>query len=93
MRLKAEQVQKLSALILQGLMDKDLAKLKADKSKVLERIRQAITDDLNAEDRLDEEVRQLMDQFRSQIEAGALNERELFLKIKKEMAKKKKMVL
>lgn len=93
MRLKAEQVEKLSALILQGLLDKDLAKLKADKPKVLERIRQAITNDLNAEDRLDDEVRQLMDQFRPQIEAGALNERELFLKIKKEMAKKKKMVL
>lgn len=93
MRLKKEQVEKLSQALLRELSDKGLAVLKADEGKVLARIQEAITADLEAEDKLDREVHELMDQFRRQIETGHLNERDLFMKIKKELAKKKKMVL
>lgn len=93
MRLRKDQIERLSKVILDHLREKELIKLKAGQEKVLERIQQEITRDLEAEVTLEEEVHQLMDQFRPQIQSGQLNERELFLKIKKEMAKKKKMVL
>jgi hypothetical protein len=92
-RLKKEQIEKLGHVLLKELKDKDLAKFKAGEAKVLARIQQAITADLEAEDQLDREVHELMNQFRRQIEAGHLNERDLFTKIKKELAKKKKVVL
>lgn len=93
MRLRKDQVENLSKIILDHLKEKALIRLKTEERAIRERIQREITQDLEAEDRLDEEVHELMEQFRSQIQGGQLNERELFLKIKKEMAKKKKMVL
>lgn len=93
MRLKKEQIENLSQVLLKELKDKGLATFKAAEGKILARIEAAITADLEAEDQLDREVHELMDQFRRQIEAGHLNERDLFMKIKKELAKKKKIVL
>lgn len=93
MRLKKEQIEKLSKILKRELLDKKLAVFKVDEGKVLNRIQKVLLADLEAEDQLDREVHALMDQFRRQIEAGHLNERDLFMKIKKEMAKKKKMVL
>jgi hypothetical protein len=92
-RLKKEQIEKLAQVLLKELKDKGLAKFKAEEGKVLARIQEAITADLEAEDQLDREVHALMDQFRRQIESGHLNERDLFMKIKKELAKKKKITL
>lgn len=93
MRLKKEQIEQLSQQIFAHLKDKELIKIKVSEDKVLSRIQQAITQDLEAEVKLDEEVEQVMAQYRRQIAQGGLNERELFLKIKKELAKKKGVVL
>ena len=93
MRLKKEQVEKLSQILLKELSGKGLANFKVPEAKILARIQETITADLEAEDQLDREVHALMDQFRRQIQSGHLNERDLFMKIKKELAKKKKMVL
>jgi hypothetical protein len=92
-RLKKEQIEKISQILLKELSDKGLANFKVPEAKVLTRIQETITADLEAEDQLDREVHALMDQFRRQIESGHLNERDLFMKIKKELAKKKKLVL
>ena len=93
MRLRKDQIEKLSKVILDHLQEKGLIQLKGSQEKALERIQREITRDIEAEVKLEEEVYQLMDQFRPQIQSGQLNERELFLKINKEMAKKKKVVL
>jgi len=93
MRLKKEQIEKLSLQILKHLKDKELIKIKADEAQILARIEKAFIQDFEAEDQLDQDVENLMAQFRPQIQAGQLNERDLFLKIKKELAKKKKVVL
>lgn len=93
MRLKKEQIEKISKIVLKHLQNEKLITPKATDSVLLARINRAITDNLTAEDQLDEQVEQLMGQLRQQIREGQLNERELFLKIKKEMAKKKKFVL
>lgn len=93
MRLKKEQIDKLSAAVLKTLEDQSLITAKAPREKLLGRIHRAITDDLEGEDNLDAEAQKLLDQFRPQIDSGQVNERELFLKIKRELAKKKKIVL
>lgn len=93
MRLKKEQIEQLSQKIFTQLKDKDLIKIKTSEAKVLERIHQAITADLEGEVKLEFEVEQVMAQYKRQIAQGGLNEREVFLKIKKELAKKKGVVL
>ncbi len=93
MRLRKDQIENLSKRILNRLQSQNLAKLKVSEEKVLEKIQAIITQNLTDEQKLEAEVDQLLTQFRSQIRAGQINEAELFLKMKKELAKKKKFVL
>jgi hypothetical protein len=93
MRLKKEQIQKVSELILKALQDKKLVTLKAGADRILARINRAITDDLMAEDKLDDEVKRIMDQYRAMITSGQMNEQEVFNKIKKQLIKDRKMVI
>ncbi len=93
MRLKKEQIDKLGAAVLAHLEKNSLIQAKVPRDSLLDRICQAIQADLDAELDLDAEAQKLLDQFRPQIQSGQLNERELFLKIKRELAKKKKVVL
>lgn len=93
MHLKKEQVLHLSQQIFDHLKEKELMVLKTNAAEVLERIQQAIAQDLKSEESLNEEAEKILQQYKRQIAQGGLNERELFLKIKKELAKKKGIVL
>ena len=92
MRLRKDQIQKISEKVLAHLQKNKLMVAKAEPSVLLQKIEQVITANFQAEDRLEEEAKKLMDQFRRQI-SGAVNEHELFQKIKKQLAKDKKFVL
>jgi len=93
MRLKKDQIQKVSEKILKDLQAKNIVVLKADAHKIIERIQKAIVDDLVAEDKLDEDVKKLMDQYRPMIASGQMNEHDVFQKIKKQLVKERKMVI
>ncbi|MCE9624379.1 MAG: DUF507 family protein [Deltaproteobacteria bacterium] len=92
MRLKKDQIQKITEKVLKALEDQKLVKLKAPRTAVLDRIHKAIFDDLAAEDRLDEDAKNLMEKYRSQLPPGA-NQQELLNKIKKQLATERKIVL
>ncbi|HCU24316.1 MAG TPA: hypothetical protein DF383_04790 [Deltaproteobacteria bacterium] len=89
MRLRKEQIQKISEKILKGLEAQKLVHIKVPRETVLERIYKAMADDLSAEDRLDAEVKELVEKYRG----TAANPQELFQKIKKQLAAERKMVL
>ena len=93
MRLKKEQIQKIAERVLAQLEKSKQIVAKADRATLLQKIEQVMTANFQAEDRLDDEAKRLMDQFRQQISAGSLNEHELFQKIRKQLAKDKKFVL
>lgn len=93
MRLKKEQIHKISDKILKALQEKNLVQLKASAEAVLARLEKAITDDLLAEDKLDGDVHKIMDQYRHMIASGQVNEQEVFQKIKKQLIKERKLVI
>jgi len=93
MRLKKEQIQKISQRILKTIQEKKLATFKVGTDAVLARIQKAISDDLIAEDKLDDEVDKIMGQYRSMIASGQMNEQEVFQKIKKQLIKDRKLVI
>ena len=93
MRLRKEQILKISELILRKLQEKKLITPRVPEKEIFESIAAIITGDLMAEVKIEDEARKLMDKYRSQIEAGMLNERELMMKIKKQLAKEKKIVV
>ena len=93
MQLRKKQILKISELILRNLQEKKLITPRVPAKEIFESIAAIITGDLMAEVKIEDEARKLMDKYRSQIEAGMLNERELMMKIKKQLAKEKKIVL
>ncbi|KAB2839637.1 DUF507 family protein [bacterium] len=93
MRLKKEQIQKISERVLDQLEKSKQIVAKADRSTLLQKIEQVITANFHTEDRLDEEAKALLDKFRRQVPAGSINEHEMFQKIKKQLAKDKKFVI
>ncbi|MCB1214921.1 MAG: DUF507 family protein [Deltaproteobacteria bacterium] len=93
MNLRKEQIPHLSQIILSQVKKLELAQFKVPEEKILHTIQSVIEKNYQAEAKLNEEVEQVMAQYSTQIEQGGLNASELFLKIKKELAKKKGFVL
>ncbi len=93
MRLKKEQIQKIAERVLDQLEKSKQIVAKADRPTLQQKIEQVITANFQAEDRLDDEAKALLDKFRRQVPAGSINEHEMFQKIKKQLAKDKKFVI
>ena len=93
MRLRKEQIEKISEKVLKGLETQKLVHTKVPRPDVVARIYKAIADDLAAEDKLDAEVKELMEKYRGQIASGAVSPQELFQKIKRQLAEERKIVL
>ncbi len=93
MKLKDQQIQKVAHLILNRLKEKKVIELKASEAKIIESIIKVIQNDMNAESNLENDARKLLDQYRSQAAGADLDERKMFLMIKKQLAKERKMIL
>lgn len=93
MRLKKEQVQKISDLVVKALTTRKLARFKVPEEKILLRVNEIITQNLLAEDKLDEEVRKLMEQYQNQIAQGQLDRQKVFQMIKKQLVKERNLVI
>ncbi len=93
MRLKKERVAALARILVDQLTEQRLIRLEATKAELVSSLEQIITDELMIEDRLDAEVRQILDTYKAQIEKGQVDERTMFLMIKKQLAKERGMIL
>ena len=92
MRLTRDQVEQISQRIIRGLL-KDEMIVADDPQRAIDVLAQAFADDLEAEDRLNEEVRELLLGYSDQISQGMLNYQELFRKVKSKMARDRKLVI
>ncbi len=93
MKLGEERVDKLAEQILDALADRDDVRLQADDGKLLNQIRMTMIDELTVEERLDLEVRKLLDQYKSDIAMGRMNYDELFRRAKQRLINERKIVL
>ncbi|MEK6683676.1 MAG: DUF507 family protein [Nitrospirota bacterium] len=93
MRLKKERIVTLARILIDQLIEQHLIRPEAPKAELAASLEQIITDELTIEDRLDAEVRQILDTYKAQIETGQVDERKMFLMIKKQLAKEREMIL
>jgi hypothetical protein len=92
MRLTRDQVGQISQRIVRSLMKDEL--ISADQpEKTIDLIAQVFTEDLAAEDRLNEEVRALLTNYSDEISRGMVNYQEVFRKVKAKLARDRKMVI
>lgn len=93
MRLKEEEITRIIANVLKNLKDKKLVTFKAPEDKVKNTMVDIFRNNLEQEDRLDEEVEEILKKFQDQIDSGQVDYRKMFYKVKKELARERNIVL
>jgi hypothetical protein len=92
MRLTAEEILYVSRKIVKTLVGE--GKLEVDsEARIVDGIARVITDELQIEDRLNEEVREVLIQHASEMERSNVTYTEMFKMLKKKMAREKGIVL
>jgi len=92
MRLTPDEIEFIARKIVKTLVAE--GKLEVDSPpRVIADLMKVITEDLSVEDRLNEEVREVLMQHASEMERSNMSYTEMFKMLKKKMAKEKGIVL
>jgi hypothetical protein len=92
MRLKEPQVKALCQKVLVSLRTKQLIILKKSEAEVLAKMQEIFIKDLRIEDDINREAQKLLDQYEKQA-GGHIDRQKMFLMIKKQLIKDKKVVI
>jgi hypothetical protein len=92
-KLKREEVRKIAELVLKNLSAHSLIAAQASHDRMVERIETVIFKNLEEEAAVEEEVKKLMEQYRSQIASGSIDPQKAYMMIKKQVAKERKFIL
>ncbi len=93
MRLTKERIHSVSKTLLERLLGQGLIGVQVPKEGVVRSIEHLITEDLMVEDRLHQEVREILKAYEAEIEKGDVDYRKVFLMIKNKLVKERGLVL
>lgn len=93
MRIPKTWVKTMSKKIVLHLMDVDLIEPRASEETLISETEAIIMDELMVEDRLNEEVRELLKKHEAQIDRGRLDYKRLFELTKQKLVKERDIVL
>ena len=93
MRLSEARIDILSERIVDLLAEQDDVRLQADDHKLRQAIKAVTIDELTVEERVDAEVRKMLDQHRSDIVMGRMNYDELFRRAKQKLISERRIIL
>ena len=93
MKLSDARLDRLATQIVDTLAEIDGVRLQADDARLLHGVKTIIMDELQVEDRIDAEARELLEQYRNDIAAGRLDYHELYRRIKTRLVNERKVVL
>lgn len=93
MRVTKERITHLAGALLAKLQEEQVLDLAGGKSQALEALGKAITMELSVEDRVNAEVRQLLQAYQTDIEQGRVDEQKMFTMIKSKFIKDRGLIL
>lgn len=93
MKLSEARIDKLSLEIIDLLAEQDDVRLQANDAELSMAIKQIMQDELTIEERLDAEVRGLLEEYRTDIAMGRMNYDDLFRRIKQRLISERRIVL
>ncbi len=93
MRIPKGFIPVLAKEIIDELLRKDQIELKSSRAQVLALVEELILEELMVEDRLNQEVREMLKQYDAEIEKGRLDFRRLFDMTKKKIVRDRNIVL
>ena len=92
MRLTSDEIEYISRKIVKTLSSEGKLEMDSD-ARVVEAIGRVITDELMVEDKLNEEVREVLIQHASEMERSNITYTEMFKMVKKKLAREKCIIL
>jgi len=92
MRLTRDQVEAISQRIIRGLVKDEIIAAEHPEAAI-DLLAGVFLADLAAEDRLNDEVHELLKNYSEEISRGMVNYQELFRKVKSKLARDRKMVI
>ena len=92
MRLTSDQIGYISQKVVRGLIKEEMI-IADNPEQFIDTLAKVFQGDLDAEERLNEEVREMLKGYADEISRGMLNYQELFRKAKARLARDRKMVI
>jgi hypothetical protein len=92
MRLNKNQLEHLASVILRNLV-KEGKLIVDDKGRLLDEVAGILVDEFMKEDRLDQEVRELLSKYMEKIRRENIEYQAMFKEVKKKLAREKGIVL
>lgn len=93
MRIPKSWIPYITNTIIENLLKKNMIEITVSKEQLIEEAQKLILDELMVEDRLNEEVRELLKKYEAEIEKGKLDYRKLFELTKQKLVKQRNLVL
>jgi len=92
-KLSREQIAQIAESLASHLLGEGQIELVGSRQTLVDTVVRAITDELQVEDRLNEEVRQLMKRYEAEIERGHADYQKMFTMIKNKLVKERGLIL
>jgi len=93
MRIPKNWIPYIANNIIENLLKKDMIELVVSKEQLLEEAEKLILDELMVEDKLNEEIRELLKKYETEIEKSKVDYRKLFEMTKQKLVKQRNLVL
>jgi hypothetical protein len=93
MRIPKNWIPYIANNIIENLLKKNMIESTVPKEQLIEEAEKLILDELMVEDRLNEEVREILKKYEAEIEKGKLDYRKLFEMTKQKLVKQRNLVL
>jgi len=93
MRLRREIIQYLAQAVARDLSDNGCVQILADREKIAALLREVITDDLQVEDRLNDEVKMLLRAFSNEFNRGEADYHKMFTMVKRKLVQERGLIL
>jgi uncharacterized protein len=93
MRLRREMIQYLAQAVARDLSAKGCIQMLGYHEKVEELVREVITEDLQVEDRLNDEVKELLRAFSNEFNKGEADYQKMFTMVKRKLVQERGLIL
>jgi hypothetical protein len=92
MLLSRDFVGYMAKEVVKRLLEKQMIETKAQEA-LAQRVRQTMAEELGVEDRLNEEVRQILNQYSDEMRRTGASYQEMYKKVKSQLARERKLIL
>ena len=93
MRLRREMIQYLAQAIARDLVEKGFVEILEGRDTFVERIREVITEELQVEERLNDEVKELLRAYSGEFARGEADYHKMFAMVKRRLAQERGLIL